>query len=546
MDGTNQYVSVPDNSDWHFGSGDGTIHFWVRFDAVNRSNALFGQFVDSSNFVACYHIGTASAFYFYIVVNGAIQIRLISTWQPAVDTFYHIAIAKEGSNLRVFIDGTLQDSGTLLNWPDIAADLTIGNSGSITYLDGKIDEFAVYKGEALYVDDFTVPASVTPTSESITTAGNNSISLSNIETPEDSQVDLVEIWRTVASGGIYFRAGTVAAGTATYTDSVADEDLESLELPTDNLKPYSWFDDVVYNNASAFWITRTQEGEKGRVYYSPIGRCEAVEGFINIASDEDGCQKLFTYMGQLGVLTKRGAYQILGQNPYTARKFSGVPGTTAPHTAIMTPYGLFYEAADGVRSLRGTLAELVATEAVARIYRGESAAGLTSFFGIVATYTRNEYIVSDTEQTLAVNVKSGAWRDLGVGCNALYYDPINDVIGAVILDDLLDFEKEGELLDYDTNIPISWEPPSVKLNKDQKVLLKHVHIDIDTSSEQITVTLLLDNDTVALGKCATSSRDTVTFNVMRMGQIVGVRLTGDIDEVVELYGIAYEIEDKEE
>ena len=49
---------------------------------------------------------------------------------------------------------------------------------------------------------------------------------------------------------------------------------------------------------------------------------------------------------------------------------------------------------------------------------------------VVATFARDEYLLSDGSQTLALSVRDGAWRALGFGCSALFYELDVDAIVA--------------------------------------------------------------------------------------------------------------------
>lgn len=557
FDGTGDYLSLPQTDAAkifrEIADGPFYIDTWIRFADLSDASVI-AQHEDASNkwVLRKNDIAYKTYFVFYIDYAGVSLVQHIvkhpSSTYLNINQWYHIALIRgwggDPSALAITVDGTKwplntgQESNDF-TWPQLNGIVKIGAS-HVDELNGWLDEISIY-GSARETATFTSPTAAYPSSATVTVA-TNSVDITGIPESADPQVDTVEIWRTQGNGNILFRATTLSNGISSYTDDIADADLESVELPTDNLVPYSWFDDCAMHNASMFWVTRTQEGERGRLYYSPIGRAEAIEGFIEVTSDDDGCQKLFTWGGMLGVITKKTVYQILGTNPYVAREVSGTPGTTAPQTVIGTPAGIFYEAADGVRKFTGTSSELVAPEAVVRLFRGEAVAGLLSFTGVVAEYARNEYMISDTDQTLAVNVRTGVWRNLGVGCNAIYYEETLDTLGAVILSDLIEFEKEGELLDYDTNIDFEIETPHQRLHGEQDILIRHVFIDADTSSESLTVTLLLDNTTLSLGAISTSSRQVTSFNVMRYGKIIGIRLTGAVDEIIEIFEIDIDVD----
>ncbi len=352
----------------------------------------------------------------------------------------------------------------------------------------------------------------------------------------DAQIDQAEIWRTVADGSVFFLLKQLAAGVATYLDDGSDSIL-SLELPTDNLLPYAYFDECIYHNASAFWITRSEAGQRGRVFYSPIGRCESVQGYIDVCGDDTPLQRLVAWKENLGVVSTAGVYKIVGSNPYTARKVEGVPGTTKPWTVVSTVLGVLYEADDGVRLFDGDRSQLVTPAQIQRIFRGEAVENLTAFSGLVAAEFRGEYIISDGTQSLAFDPAKSRWRDLGVGCTALHFANDVKIAAATIGGNVLEFEREGALTDAGTAISYEIEPMHLRLHDEREALLLHVNIDINTNGQQITATLILDSVELDLGPVNTAARELVTLNVGRFARIVGLRLTGSLTNRVELFSV---------
>lgn len=380
--------------------------------------------------------------------------------------------------------------------------------------------------------------------EGVTTGANLTLALTNIPASSDSQVTHVEIWRSEGNGTLLFRLNTrLAVGTDFFNDDGSVELLDT-ELPTDNLVPYSWFTSAAFWNASAFWITSTQSGERGRLYYSPVGRCESMQGFLNVTNDADPLIGLFTWGGKLGVVSRSRAFEIIGTNPYEVRELSGVPGTNTAETVALTPAGIFYEAADGVRSFTGTSAPLAFADAIQRIFRGESVENLTAFTGLVATYARNEYFLSDGAQTLAVNVERGTWRDLGVGCNALFYEPENDVLAATVGGNVVALEAEGTATDAGTAIPLSIEPAHIRADRARCYLVHRALVDINDGAQALAATLLADGTELALGQTSASAIRTINeFAIERIMERVGLRVSGSLSAAVELFEIDFDVEE---
>ncbi len=562
FDGTGDYLTALDNPDWYFGADELTVELQVRFSALppptlgSNFVTFYSQYIDADNYIffGLYNSGGTYYLTFVSRVDGVNTVSVYGEWSGvAINAWYHVALIRgwAGSvdKFAVCADGTalatVDDTSSL---PDLASLLYLGSFGaSAAELVGWMDEIRVSKGIARWTENFTAPTDPYGSGSSGAAVdldgGSTSIDLTNIPESSDSQVDQVEIWRTSGGGSTHFLLTRIANGVATYTDNISDDDLYATEIPTNNLKPFAWFDDCYGpHNASMFWISRTQVGEKGRLYYSPIGRAEAVDGYIEVTSDADPLQKIFGWRGYLGVLSQSGLYQILGTNPYQAKAVAGVPGTNAPHTAIVTPLGLIYAANDGVRLFDGASSRLLNFDAVSKIFRGISAGDLTSFDGIVATYARGEYLISDASQTLALLLGDLNWRDVGVGCNALAYAKDGDILAATISSKVLDFEKEGTTQDDTTDITFTIEPGHTRLSEDKKKIVQNIHVDADVNSETLAVSIVADGSAIALGNLTTgTSRQVTTLPAGTLARIVGVKITGTIDDVVEIFGIDIEV-----
>ena len=560
FDGTGDYLSVANHPDWNFGSGEFTFDAWVRFANLPTSpNAMtfFSRYVDADSYISFSVINILGTYYIgFAVKSGGVTTGSVVVWSsPATNTWYHIALVRgwAGSinKFAICINGT-----ALITWdessaiPDLAAALWIGAyTGPTGEFDGWFDEVRVSKGIARWTENFTPPASPYGSGSSGAAVdligGSTSIDLTAIPQSSDAQVDQVELWRTSGGGSTHFLLTRLSNGTTTYTDNISDDDLQSIEVPTNNLKPFAWFDDCYGpHNASMFWITRTQEGEKGRLYYSSIGRAENIEGFINVTSDADPLQKIFGWRGYLAILSQSGIHQILGTNPYQAKVVAGAPGTNAPHTAIVTPLGLIYAANDGVRLFDGASSRLLNFDAVSKIFRGIGAAGLSSFNPNVAAYARGEYVVADSisTQTLALRLEDLRWRDVGANCGALAYAKDDDILAASISGKVLDFEKEGTTQDNTTNISFILEPKYERLSEDKEMIVQNIHIDAIANSETVAVGLVADGSVISLGTLATgASRQVTTLPVGTLARVVGVRVVGSLDDDIEIFGIDIEV-----
>lgn len=149
FDDSGDYLTVPTSDDFDFGTGDFTIDFWFRQNVSFGSDGIFSLRQDSSNLLHVYaFFGTL-----YVVVNGT-SISTSFSW----DTWYHLAIVRNGNTVTVYLSGTSFGSKdvTGISFNDNDSGLWIG-----TYLStsnefaGYVDELRILKGTAEWTSNFT-------------------------------------------------------------------------------------------------------------------------------------------------------------------------------------------------------------------------------------------------------------------------------------------------------------------------------------------------------------------------------------------------------
>lgn len=162
FDGTGDYLSTSDHADWYLATSDFTIDFCVRFNSIAASAGLIQQYTDDDNRwgIAWSNGGTLNLI---AKASGVVTILVSVSWTPTVDTWYHLAFVRSGSDFLVFIDGVSQSvsgSPDADTFPDLGSNLWIGRfdvAGS-NYLNGYLDEIRLSKGVARWTSNFTPPA----------------------------------------------------------------------------------------------------------------------------------------------------------------------------------------------------------------------------------------------------------------------------------------------------------------------------------------------------------------------------------------------------
>jgi len=154
FDGTNDYINVPDNSVFDFGSGDFTIEYWeYRTSSDNTRTVLSRKNVTYTPYMMGYaNNGVVS---FYASDNGSgWTIVDLSMGSLVLNTWTHYAVTRQGNTFRTFRNGTQISSTTsTMTFPAGSAPVEIGK-WSVYYYQGYIDELRITKGVARYTGNF--------------------------------------------------------------------------------------------------------------------------------------------------------------------------------------------------------------------------------------------------------------------------------------------------------------------------------------------------------------------------------------------------------
>jgi hypothetical protein len=171
FDGTGDMLSVADNAAWAFGSGDFTIEFWVRFNAVNVTQVLVSQATSLTSALSfdLVYASTGSFTFRYSLFGSSTSGTLTATFTASTNTWYHVAVTRSGADIKGFVDGT--QMGSTLNAStnslfDSGQPLRIGGRGSTAAspLNAFIDDLRITKGVARYTANFTPPTAAFPNS----------------------------------------------------------------------------------------------------------------------------------------------------------------------------------------------------------------------------------------------------------------------------------------------------------------------------------------------------------------------------------------------
>ena len=168
FDGTGDYLTIPSNSEFAFGTGNFTIEFWMRSADVSAaqrgpiqiSSTTGGLSTTYSNGLAIFqNNGALHAYIDGTQFNSGPNVISQNTW-------HHISLTRNGTSFRLFVDGT--QVATLTSSANLtASNLVVGGYYNSSYLyNGYIDDLRIIKGHALYTSNFTPPGGTFPTGPS--------------------------------------------------------------------------------------------------------------------------------------------------------------------------------------------------------------------------------------------------------------------------------------------------------------------------------------------------------------------------------------------
>ena len=157
FDGAGDYLTIPANQNFVFGTGNFTVELWIRIVSIpGTSSALFDTRPASTNgaYPLLYISGTDMSIRYYVSSADRITGSVLST-----NTWYHVAISRSSGTTTLFINGTQSGSTYADATNYIASNAFIGAGysagASITsYFNGYIDDLRVTKGVARYTSTF--------------------------------------------------------------------------------------------------------------------------------------------------------------------------------------------------------------------------------------------------------------------------------------------------------------------------------------------------------------------------------------------------------
>jgi len=162
FDGTGDYLRSPASPLFNFNTGDFTVEAWVYTSSAVAYATVIDKSIGSGGTTGWFlEWSSTRGIWFFYQGSSASAAYTVATGQ-----WYHLAVSKSGSSLRLFVNGVQQGSTAT-----VTADITstygvsVGASnGTPQYqLNGYIQDLRITKGYARYTANFTPPTAAFPT-----------------------------------------------------------------------------------------------------------------------------------------------------------------------------------------------------------------------------------------------------------------------------------------------------------------------------------------------------------------------------------------------
>jgi hypothetical protein len=138
FDGTNDYISEPNNSIFNFASGFLTISVWVNFSSVSGQRSIITNYQSATGWAIQLYTGVI------IVTSGDYNI-ITGTKIIQTNTWYHISITGSSNSYKLYINS--QSEGNIHNGAvtfTSAGPLRIGQIANGFNLNGNIGQVQIY------------------------------------------------------------------------------------------------------------------------------------------------------------------------------------------------------------------------------------------------------------------------------------------------------------------------------------------------------------------------------------------------------------------
>ena len=261
FDGTGDYLTVPNNNAFKFGSENFTIECWVYFNAVSDDIIISKWNAGSTAGTNQWILNTVGAVpTFTWSIDGTFAAGNAIGTTLVANRWHHLAAVRNGSSITLYVDGVggtpASVSGSLYGSETEVLGISYrrNNGSSWNPINGYVSNVRLVKGTSVYTSNFTPPdepLTAIPNTSLLTchfpyisdgSINNHTItSNGNVTTQPFTPYDYTEYDPNANGGSVYFPGG----GAATFTPTDA-----GFGFGTGDYTLEGWFN---FDNNGAFW-----------------------------------------------------------------------------------------------------------------------------------------------------------------------------------------------------------------------------------------------------------------------------------------------------
>jgi hypothetical protein len=164
LDGTDDFVTVPNNAAFSVTNGDLTFECWIKRTA-SKLQAIATKRAPANSSEYDFLVNAGNNLQLAVRNAGGAVVVIIGSG-TVTNNWHMVAFSRQGSVWRVFLDGVLQGQATESSPPDGSTNpLLIGRDGAVfpaRDFDGWIDELRFTSGVCRYTANFTPPTAAFP------------------------------------------------------------------------------------------------------------------------------------------------------------------------------------------------------------------------------------------------------------------------------------------------------------------------------------------------------------------------------------------------
>ena len=152
----------------YLSTGDFTIEMWLYTTTATTVQQIFIRRSSAAARGMLMNIGGVTSQKITFLAGdtntAAWEVSLTSGTSLASNTWYHVAVTRNGNNFTLWLNGVSEaTASSSVTIADDTSNFLIGVSdGASNYLNGYLDDFRVTKGVARYLTSFTPPPARMP------------------------------------------------------------------------------------------------------------------------------------------------------------------------------------------------------------------------------------------------------------------------------------------------------------------------------------------------------------------------------------------------